>query len=70
MDGVVIFKTGDQPFELKDIDGHHTLVSKINNIVFPVPGKYWVEIMLDGDLVLNYPIILKEMKEGAGEQNR
>jgi len=67
MDSVVVFKTGDQPFELGDIDGHHTLVSKINNIVFPVVGKYWVEIMLDGDLVLNYPIILKEMKN---EQDR
>lgn len=69
-DRVVVFKTGEQPFELKDIDGHHTLVSKINNIVFPTAGKYWVEILLDNDLVLNYPLILKEIiKETGNGQN-
>lgn len=66
-DGSKIFETGDQPFGLKGIDSHHTLVSKINNVSFPSPGKYWVEVFLDDDLVLNYPIILREVK---GEPDR
>jgi len=66
-DAKAVFETGDQPFELKDIDGHHTLISKVNNIAFPSAGKYWVEIFLGGDLVLNYPIMLKEVHD---EQNR
>ena len=66
-DKSAVFQTGEQPFELKDIDHHHTLISKVNNIMFPVPGKYWVEILLDGDLILNYPIILKDEKN---EPNR
>lgn len=66
-DNKVVFETDDQPFELKDIDGHHTLISKINNIVFNTAGKYWVEILLNGDLVLNYPIMLREV---PGEPNR
>ena len=61
-DRAIVFQTDDQPFELSDIDAHHTLISKVNNIVFPSPGKYWVEILLGGDLVLNYPLILKEIK--------
>lgn len=61
-DGTSLFQTEDQPFELKEIDGHHTLVSRFNNIVFSKPGKYWVEVMLDNELILNYPIILKEIK--------
>ena len=62
-DKKMVFQTDDQPFELEDIDRHHTLVSRFNNLVFPNAGKYWVEILLDGELILNYPIILKEMKE-------
>ena len=63
----LVFQTDEQVFELTDIDKHHTLVSRFNNIVFKSPGKYWVEILLDGELVLNYPILLKEVQ---GEQNR
>jgi hypothetical protein len=66
-DSKAVFETGDQPFELRDIDGHHTFISRINNIVFNTAGKYWVEILLNGDLVLNYPIMLKEVRD---EQNR
>ena len=61
-DKAVAFQTDDQPFELKDIDGHHTLISKVNNLKFPEPGKYWVEVLLDGELILNYPIMLREEK--------
>ncbi|MBP7056661.1 MAG: hypothetical protein KBB52_07395 [Candidatus Omnitrophica bacterium] len=67
MDQKIVFQTEDQVFELKDIDAHHTLISRFNNLVFKGPGKYWVEVMLDGELVLNYPIILREI---TNEQNR
>ena len=62
-DKSIVFQTGEQAFELKDIDGHHTLISKVNNLVFSGPGKYWVEVLIDGDLVLNYPLMLKEIKD-------
>jgi len=61
-DNSVIFQTDDQPFKLEDIDSHHTLISKFSNIVFPKPGKYWVELLLDNELMLNYPLMLKEAK--------
>lgn len=61
-DESVVFQTDEQAFELTDIDRHHTLISRFNNLVFPIPGKYWVEVLLDKELVLNYPIILKEVK--------
>jgi hypothetical protein len=62
-DNSLIFQTDEQPFELQDINSHHTLISRFNNLVFPNPGKYWVEILLNGELVLNYPMMLKESKE-------
>ena len=67
MDQKVVFQTDDQAFELRDIDSHHTLISRFNNLVFEKPGKYWAEVMLDGELVLNYPIILREI---TNEQNK
>lgn len=60
-DKAIVFQTDDQPFELADIDKHHTLISRFSNLVFPMPGKYWVEVLLDKELILNYPIILKEV---------
>ena len=59
----IVFQTENQRFELSDINAHHTLRSRFTNIIFPEPGKYWVEIMLDGALVLNYPITLRQVKE-------
>ena len=61
--GAKVFETEEQLFELKDIDSHHTLISKFNNLVFPDPGKYWVEVLLNNELILNYPIVLKEVKQ-------
>ena len=61
-DQSVIFQTDEQPFQLQDIDSHHNVISRINNIAFQAPGKYWLEVLLDGDLCLNYPILLKEEK--------
>ena len=60
-DKSIVFQTDDQVFELGDIDRHHTLISRFNNLVFPDPGKYWVEVLLDKELLLNYPIMLKEV---------
>jgi hypothetical protein len=62
-DSSLVFQTDEQSFDLNDIDAHHTLISKFNNLVFPEAGKYWVEIILDNQLMLNYPIILKQIKE-------
>ena len=62
-DKSVIFQTDDQVFELGDIDRYHTLISRFNNLVFPESGKYWVDIFLDNELMLNYPLILKEAKQ-------
>ena len=61
-DKSIVFQTDAQHFELANIDSHHMLVSKFNNTVFPEPGKYWVEVILDNELMLNYPIMLTQIK--------
>jgi hypothetical protein len=62
----VIFQTEEQPFQLADIDTHHTIMSRFNNLMFPTPGKYWVEVFLNNELILNYPIMLKIMDAKKG----
>ena len=61
-DKAIVFQTEDQLFQLQDIDTHHTIISRFNNLLFPSPGKYWVEIFLNNELILNYPIMLKQME--------
>ena len=61
-DKAVVFQTEEQPFQLSDIDTHHTIMSRFNNLLFPDPGKYWVEVFLNNELILNYPIMLREME--------
>lgn len=58
----IVFQTEDQPFQLSDIDTHHTIISRFNNLLFPESGKYWVEIFLNSELMLNYPLMLKLME--------
>lgn len=60
-DKSLIFQTDEQPFELPNIDSHHTLISRFESLVFKHAGKYWVEVLLDGELFLNYPMMLKQM---------
>ena len=66
-DKSMVFQTEEQLFQLADIDTHHTIVSRFNNLLFSNPGKYWMEIFLNNELVLNYPIMLRQMeiKKGA-----
>lgn len=61
-DGSTVFQTDEQPFQLRDIDAHHTLVTKFSNLQFPNQGKYWLEVLLDNELFLNYPIMLTQLK--------
>jgi hypothetical protein len=65
-DKTIVFQTEDQSFRLQDIDTHHTIISRFNNLLFPNPGKYWMEIFLNNELMLNYPIILKVMDAKKG----
>lgn len=59
-DNKVIVETRDVDFELKNIESSHTVISKFVNIVFSEPGKYQVEILLDGEMVRYYPLVVAQ----------
>lgn len=59
-DNKVLVETRDVNFELKSIDSSHTVISKFLNIIFHEPAKYQVEILLNGEIVRYYPLIVAQ----------
>jgi len=59
-DNKIVVETRDVDFELKGIDASHTVISKFMNIVFHEAGKYQVEIILNGETVRYYPLIVTQ----------
>ena len=59
-DNSKVVETKEVEFELKSIEAAHTVISKFLNIVFPEPGKYQVEVFLNGEIVRYYPIIVAQ----------
>ncbi len=58
-----VIQSQETSFELKGIEHYHTSINRFDGIVFPAAGKYFVEILLDNDLVISYPIILTLLKK-------
>ncbi|MBM4143803.1 MAG: hypothetical protein FJ225_09475 [Lentisphaerae bacterium] len=46
----------DVPVRLPDSEATATSVEFFLNVRFEGPGTYWIEILLDGDLKLRYPL--------------
>lgn len=60
-DNKVVVETKEVTFELKAITSAHTVISKFLNIVFPEPGRYQVEIFLNGEILRYYPILVTQV---------
>ena len=46
--------TAEDPLGIADIDLH------LQNVEFPEPGKYWIKLESDGEIINQRPIILRE----------
>ncbi|MBM4148387.1 MAG: hypothetical protein FJ224_05030 [Lentisphaerae bacterium] len=56
-DGTTVVAEGkDIPCLLQDGEANATCVEFFLNVQMKTPGTYWVEILLDGDLKLRYPL--------------
>lgn len=52
----VIIEGKDVDIRLPDSEATATSVEIFVNVKFDEPGTYWIEILLDGDLKLRYPL--------------
>ena len=48
-------------FNLSSLKAKHRIVARFNNIRFDNPGEYAVEVLLNGDLKVRYPLIIDKV---------
>jgi hypothetical protein len=44
--------------KLDDLKAKHTVIARFNNLRFAAPGEYGIEIRLDGEIKIRYPMVL------------
>ena len=63
-DGLTVLVEGkDIPVRLPTAEATATCVEFFLNVRFESEGEYWVEILLDGDLKLRYPLKAQRIKQ-------
>jgi len=59
--GKTMVQDEETKFTLASLKAKHRVIARFNNLVFHVPGEYSVEILLDGDLKVRYPLIVEQI---------
>jgi hypothetical protein len=50
-------------FEIASLEDHFTAIQMFNSIVFPAPGRVWVEVLLNDDLKLRYGLRILSIQQ-------
>ncbi len=61
-DGPKLIEDAQTKFKLSDLRAKHRIVARFNNISFKAPGEYSVEVLLNGELKVRYPLIVEQVK--------
>ena len=51
----------ETPFELPNLKSRHSVIARFSNLELPKAGEYAVEILLNGDLKLRYPLVVEQV---------
>ncbi len=62
-DRSLFISTGEQEFDLKDESIPQLMINQFSNVVFEQFGVYWVQNYLNGELVMEYPLIVREVSQ-------
>lgn len=63
-DNSKLIEDKETEFTLADIKAKHRIVARFNNIYFQAPGEYAVEVLLNGELKVRYPLIVEKVDPG------
>jgi hypothetical protein len=58
----ILSETPDSPVGLPGTQANVTSVSYLGNLRFSQPGRYWVEVLLDGDLKQRYSLTVVKIE--------
>lgn len=59
-DNVKLIEDKETEFNLIDLKAKHRIVARFNNLCFDIPGEYAVEVLLNGELKVRYPLIVEK----------
>ncbi|MFH1645212.1 MAG: hypothetical protein ABIB11_02215 [Candidatus Omnitrophota bacterium] len=65
-DNIKIAEDEETGFELLDLKSKHRIIARFNNLCFKTPGEYAVEVLLDGDLKVRYPLLAELIPVSKG----
>lgn len=59
-DNSKLIEDEETEFTLSSLKSKHRIVARFNNIHFQTPGEYAVEVLLNGELKVRYPLIVEK----------
>lgn len=58
--GQEIARDQETTFQLANLKSRHSVIARFNNVELPVLGEYAIEVLLNGDLKVRYPLIIEQ----------
>jgi len=59
----ILTDTGDHDFVLEDESTPFMAINAYQGIVFPETGTYWVQVYIDDQLILEYPLPIRQVEK-------
>lgn len=56
----ILIQTGDQPFTLKEAGTPFMAVNLLAEVEFQTDGTYWIQVSLNNELKLEYPLVVRK----------
>jgi len=60
-DGSILAEDKETTFQLKDLKAKHRIIARFNNLKFDTAGEYSIEVLLNGELKIRYPLLIKKI---------
>ena len=60
--GQELARDQETTFELTSLKYRHSVIARFGNLELPQPGEYAVEVLLNGDLKVRYPLIVEQVR--------
>ncbi|MFC1806956.1 DUF6941 family protein [Candidatus Omnitrophota bacterium] len=61
-----LVEDNETDFNLADLKSKHRVVARFNNLFFKTPGEYAVEVLLNNELKVRYPLMVEKIEANKG----
>ena len=59
--GATLVQDKETKFRLNNLKAKHRIIARFNNLLLKAPGEYSVEVLLNGDLKVRYPLLVEHI---------